>query len=167
MSSKKSNSSIDPILEKSFKVPSFKLQSLKGDVDHLSLKGSWHVLYFYPKDMTSGCTSQARDFQAELKSFGKGNVSVLGVSKDSLDRHEKFALKESLSFNLLSDPDGKLCEDFGVIKEKSMYGRKYIGIERSTFLIDPNLNVVACWRGVKVPGHVQAVLEIIRQIKKE
>lgn len=116
------------------------------------------VLYFYPKDMTSGCTVEACNFRDNLNRIQTADTVVLGVSKDSIKSHEKFREKEGLTFDLLSDPEGKVCELYNVWKEKSMYGRKYFGIERSTFLIGKDGKIKALWRNVKVPGHVDDVL---------
>jgi peroxiredoxin Q/BCP len=120
------------------------------------------VLYFYPKDMTSGCTTEAGEFRDLHGRFRRAGAIVLGVSRDSVASHEKFRAKESLPFALLSDPDEKLCRQFDVIREKSLYGRKYLGIERSTFLIDGEGVLRREWRKVKVAGHAQEVLDTIR-----
>ena len=123
------------------------------------------VLFFYPRDNTSGCTKEAKDFTENLKLFGRANVSVFGVSKDSIESHEKFIKKQELAISLLSDKDGTVCEDFGVWKEKSMYGKTYMGIERSTFIIDGKGLIVKEWRKVKVANHVNEVLQEIEKIK--
>ena len=117
------------------------------------------VIYFYPKDMTSGCTLESQQFRDLHAAFRRAKTRVVGVSRDSMASHEKFRKKESLPFELLSDEDERLCKLFDVIKEKSMYGRKYLGIERSTFLIDRDGVLRQEWRKVRVPGHAQAVLE--------
>lgn len=124
--------------------------------------GQWLVLYFYPKDSTPGCTTEGLDFNALLPKFKKLGATVLGVSRDSLKSHQNFCAKQSFKFDLISDKDEALCQAFGVIKEKSLYGRKYIGIERSTFLIDPKGVIAQSWRPVKVPGHAQAVLDALK-----
>lgn len=141
------------------KAPDFSLPALKGKVSLKELKGRKVVLYFYPKDDTSGCTKQACGFQDNLPKFKKAGVEVIGVSKDDLKSHEKFAKKYKLAFNLASDEDVKAAKAFGVWVEKSMYGRKYMGMDRATFLIDEKGNVTREWRKVKVPGHVDDVLE--------
>lgn len=128
------------------------------------LKGKKIVLYFYPKDDTPGCTQEAKDFRDNLDKFLKLNTLVIGVSKDSIVKHQKFVDKYDLPFMLLSDEHGKLCEYFGVWVEKSMFGKKYMGIERSTFIIDENSQLVADWRKVKVKGHVENVLKVLNQI---
>ena len=124
--------------------------------------GQWLVLYFYPKDSTPGCTTEGLDFNALLAKFKKLGASVLGVSRDSVKSHQNFCAKQGFKFDLISDKDEALCQAFGVIKEKSLYGRKYIGIERSTFLIDPKGVIAQSWRPVKVSGHAQAVLDALK-----
>jgi peroxiredoxin Q/BCP len=141
------------------KAPSFKLATEDGGSISLArLKGHPFVLYFYPKDDTSGCTKEAIEFSAALKKFEKLGVSILGVSKDSLVSHEKFRKKHKLKIALGSDPDVETAEAYGVWGEKTLYGRKYMGMERATFLIDAKGVVRQIWRKVKVPGHVEAVL---------
>ena len=145
------------------KVPAFKAATTAGDEFSLAdAKGKTLVLYFYPKDATSGCTVEAQEFRDHADKFRKAGAIILGVSRDSLKSHEKFREKESLPFHLLSDPEEKLCGLFDVIKEKSLYGRKYMGIERSTFLIDGSGVLRREWRKVKVAGHAQEVLEAVR-----
>ena len=134
-----------------------------GDTAKLSdFAGQWLVLYFYPKDSTPGCTTEGNDFNALLPKFRKLGATVLGVSRDSLKSHQNFCAKQGFRFDLVSDADEKLCNAFGVIKPKKLYGREFIGIERSTFLIDPTGRVVEAWRPVKVPGHAQAVLDALK-----
>lgn len=124
--------------------------------------GKWLVLYFYPKDSTPGCTTEGIDFNALLPKFRKLGADVLGVSRDSLKSHQNFCAKQGFRFELVSDADETLCNAFGVIKPKKLYGREYVGIERSTFLVDPTGRVVEAWRPVKVPGHAQAVLDTLK-----
>lgn len=124
--------------------------------------GKWLVLYFYPKDSTPGCTTEGNDFNALLPKFRKLGAEILGVSRDSLKSHRNFCTKQGFRFELVSDPDEKLCRAFDVIKPKKLYGREYVGIERSTFLVDPEGRLVEQWRGVKVPGHAQAVLDALK-----
>ena len=119
------------------------------------------VLYFYPRDNTPGCTSESIDFRDNFKSFQKKNTLIFGISKDSLSSHEKFKEKFNFPFELISDPEEKVCKAFDVIKEKSMYGKKYLGIERSTFLVDSKGKLKKEWRKVKVKGHVEEVLNSI------
>lgn len=142
----------------------FSLISDQGSTVTLSqFKGKKIVLYFYPKDLTSGCTTQACDFRNFLQEQPSNNIVVLGVSKDSPSTHVKFKEKHDLNFSLLSDVDGTVCEQYGVWKEKSMYGKKYFGIERSTFLIDENFKIQSVWRKVKVSGHVTQVMNLINR----
>jgi len=128
------------------------------------LKGQNVILYFYPKDDTSGCTKEACGFRDALPKFGKANAVVLGVSRDSVASHDKFKAKYKLPFALVSDEDGKICEAYGTWVEKSMYGRKYMGIERTTFLIDKAGKIRAAWRKVKIPGHVEEVLAAVKAL---
>jgi peroxiredoxin Q/BCP len=129
--------------------------------------GRWLVLYFYPKDNTPGCTTEGRDFAALLPKFRRAGADVLGVSRDSARSHQNFCTKQDFGFELVSDPDEALCRAFDVIREKQLYGRQYMGVDRSTFLIDPGSRVVREWRGVKVPGHAEAVLETLQSLRKE
>jgi len=147
------------------KVKAFKAATTAGgDFSLADAKGKSLVLYFYPKDMTSGCSVEARDFRDLHARFKRLGVIVLGVSRDSIKSHEKFRDKEALPFHLLSDPDEKLCKLFDVIREKSLYGRKYLGIERSTFLIDGQGVLRQEWRKVKVTAHAQEVLDAVRAL---
>ena len=130
-------------------------------IDLKSFRPNPIVLFFYPRDNTSGCTREAKDFTENLDIFERAKVSVFGVSKDSIESHDKFIKKQKLTISLLSDENGTVCEDFGVWKEKSMYGKTYMGIERSTFIIDGKGLVIKEWRKVKVPGHVNEVLQVI------
>ena len=129
--------------------------------------GRWLVLYFYPKDNTPGCTTEGRDFAALLPKFRKAGADVLGVSRDSAKSHQNFCNKQDFGFELVSDGDETLCQAFDVIREKQLYGRKYIGVDRSTFLLGPDAHVAREWRGVKVPGHAEAVLETLQSLRKE
>ena len=129
-------------------------------------RGQWLVLYFYPKDSTPGCTTEGLDFNTLLPRFKKLGATVLGVSRDSLKSHQNFCAKQGFKFDLVSDPDEAVCNAFGVIKPKKLYGREYVGIERSTFLIDPNGVIVQSWRPVKVAGHAQAVLDALQGFAK-
>ena len=122
------------------------------------------ILYFYPKDMTSGCTRESQDFRDLAPQFRKAGALIVGVSRDSVTSHDKFTAKEKLPFPLLSDSDEKLCKLFDVIKEKSLYGKKYLGIERSTFLLDGKGVLRHEWRKVKVPGHAEEVLEATQSL---
>jgi peroxiredoxin Q/BCP len=122
------------------------------------------VIYFYPKDMTSGCTRESQDFRDLYSAFRKAGADIVGVSRDSVKSHDKFIDKEKLPFPLLSDADEKLCKQFDVIQEKSLYGKKYLGIERSTFLLDATGILRREWRKVKVPGHAEEVLEAAKSL---
>ena len=144
------------------KAPAFRLASAGGEVSSAALKGKPYVLYFYPKDDTSGCTREAVEFSAAKKKFA--DVAVIGVSKDSVASHDKFRIKHKLSINLASDPELKAAMAYGVWVEKSLYGRKYMGMERATFLIDAAGKIRAVWRKVKVPGHVEAVLAAAKSL---
>lgn len=128
------------------------------------LRGSNVVLYFYPKDSTPGCTTEGRDFAALNASFRRQKTVILGVSRDSLASHEKFKEKQGFPFDLLSDPEEKLCRQFDVIQEKSLYGRKFMGVVRSTFLIDADGKLRREWRNVKVKGHAEEVLDAVKSI---
>lgn len=141
------------------KAPAFTTTDQDGKKISLKdFKGKTVVLYFYPKDLTSGCTAQACDFRDNLGAFKKKGAVVLGVSKDDEKMHTKFIAKHDLNFPLLADTDGTLCEAYGVWKEKSMYGRKYMGIERTTFVIGPDGKIQEIFAKVKVNGHVAEVL---------
>jgi len=128
-------------------------------------QGKWLVLYFYPKDSTPGCTQEGIDFRDQQAAFKRAGAVILGCSRDSQKSHQNFCSKYEFPFDLISDTDEAVCQAFGVIKEKNMYGRKVLGIERSTFLVDPNGRLVTAWRGVKVPGHVDAVLAELKRAK--
>ena len=146
------------------KVTDIKLASTDDQIIQLSdFRGKNIVLYFYPKDNTPGCTLEGQDFRDNKRKFSARNTVILGVSRDSVKSHENFKSKQSFSFDLLSDPDEILCKQFDVIKEKNMYGKKVIGIERSTFLIDENGVLVKEWRKVKVKGHVEEVLDELKR----
>jgi len=150
-------------LEVGTKAPDFSLPDQDGKrVSLKSFKGKQVVLYFYPKDDTSGCTKEACDFRDSLAPITKAGAVVVGVSKDGQAAHQKFIAKYGLPFTLLSDEDAAVCTAYGVYKEKSMYGRKYMGIERSTFVIDATGRIKALFRKVKVPGHVDDVLAAVK-----
>lgn len=145
--------------------PLFSLPSDEGASIELSeLKGKNVVLYFYPKDDTPGCTIEAQDFTKKIKEFEKLDCVVLGISKDSIASHCRFIEKYDLSFNLLADEKGEVCANYGTIKEKSMFGKKYMGIERSTFLIDKMGKIAQIWRSVSVNGHVEEVLAALGKL---
>ena len=127
-----------------------------------NLRGQKVVIYFYPKDSTPGCTTEGQDFRDLHSKFRRQKTVILGVSRDSLASHEKFKAKQEFPFDLLADEDEKLCRKFDVIKEKSLYGRKFMGIERSTFLIDEDGKLMHEWRKVRVKGHAQEVLDTVK-----
>ena len=128
------------------------------------LRGKNVVIYFYPKDSTPGCTTEGRDFSALHAKFRRQNTVVFGISRDSIASHEKFREKQGFAFDLISDPDEKLCKQFDVIQEKSLYGRKFMGVVRSTFLIDENGKLQREWRKVKVKGHAEEVLDAVKAL---
>jgi peroxiredoxin Q/BCP len=146
-------------------VPDVTLIGMDGAaVSPADFRGQKLVLYFYPKDDTSGCTREAQDFTALAGEFEKAGTWILGVSKDSPQSHAKFTGKYNLQVKLATDPDGKVCEAFGTWGEKSLYGRKYMGIDRATFLVDRDGTVARIWRKVKVPGHAEEVLAAAREL---
>ena len=145
--------------------PDFTLPRDGGETVTLSdLRGSAVVLFFYPRDDTSGCTTESIGFSEALQEFAEAGAKVFGISKDSVKSHDKFVAKHGLTTVMLSDENGTTCEDYGVWKEKKMYGKTFMGIERSTFLIDAEGRIAKAWRKVKVPGHVAEVLEAARAL---
>ena len=147
------------------KAPNFKGQTDGGGYCKLAdFKGKPLILYFYPKDDTPGCTTEAQGFRDAMTDFTKTGAAIVGVSKDTVKKHDRFKAKHDLNFTLISDEDGTLCEAYGVWVEKNMYGRKYMGIERSTFLIDGKGKVTEVWRKVRVKGHVDKVLEAVQAL---
>ncbi len=152
-------------LEPGDKAPAFRLPvDGGGNISSTNLKGNPYVLYFYPKDDTSGCTAEAIDFSKKINKFSELNVPVIGVSKDSLASHDRFKAKHKLKVTLGSDPETSVAEAYGVWVEKSMYGRKYMGMERATFLVDAKGVIREIWRKVKVSGHVEAVLAAAKSL---
>jgi peroxiredoxin Q/BCP len=145
------------------KCPKFEGKCTSNKIlSNTDLFGQNTVIYFYPKDSTPGCTTESQDFRDAYKLFKKLNVEIIGVSRDSIKSHENFKQKQNLPFEVLSDPDEKMCKSFDVIKMKSMYGKEYMGVDRSTFLIDENGKIIKEWRSVKVKGHVDEVLETVK-----
>ena len=145
------------------KAPALKVTSSDGSTVDLYAPGQPLVLYFYPKDDTSGCTLEAQNFTQLAPEFKKSGVKVVGVSRDPMKKHEKFISKYDLAVPLASDEDGRISDAFGTWVEKSMYGRKYMGMERATYLIGPDGKVLRAWRKVKVPGHAEEVLKAARE----
>ncbi len=153
-------------LEIGDKAPDFTLPTDgNGEITLSKLRGEKVVLYFYPKDDTPGCTTESCGFRDNLSNLNKAGVQVIGLSKCSVAKHDKFKAKYDLNFPLASDENGTTCEDYGTWGEKSMYGKKYMGIERSTFLIDENGKIQNIWRKVKVDGHVEDVIATIKNTK--
>jgi len=149
------------------RVKDLPLTLARGGAAKLSdFRGKWLVLYFYPKDATPGCTTEGLDFNALLPRLRKAGAEVLGVSRDSVKSHQNFCTKQGFAFDLVSDGDETVCRAFDVIKPKKLYGRDYVGIERSTFLLDPEGRVAEAWRGVKVPGHAEAVFAALQLHQK-
>ncbi|WP_299962109.1 peroxiredoxin [uncultured Roseobacter sp.] len=145
--------------------PDFTLPSTDGgDVTLSTLQGQPVVLFFYPRDNTPGCTKESVGFSESKAAFEAAGAKVFGISKDSMASHDKFVAKKELTVPLLSDEHGSACEDYGVWKEKSMYGKKFLGIERSTFLIAADGTIARIWPKVKVPGHVEEVLEAVQAL---
>lgn len=145
-------------------IPAFTSQSTQGEISTEALAGKAYVLYFYPRDNTPGCTTQAQNFRDLSAEFDALGVRIIGVSRDSMASHERFTEKQTLPFALISDPDETLCELFGVMKLKNMYGKQVRGIERSTFLVNADGILVQEWRGLRVPAHVEQVLEAARAL---
>jgi len=146
------------------KVPNFSAAATGGEFNLAALAGKTLVLYFYPKDNTPGCTTEAQQFSALNNDFANANAIIVGVSRDSLKSHDNFIAKQQIPYSLISDPDETVCELFGVMKLKNMYGKQVRGIERSTFVIDAQGKLVQEWRGVKVPGHADEVLAFVQSL---
>ena len=156
--------SAEPLLKAGQSAPAFSVPNESGEMVSLrSLKGNRLVLYFYPKDNTSGCTRESCDFRDSFSRIRKAGAMVFGISRDPVASHQKFKAKLELPFSLLADEEGKMCEAYGVWKEKSMYGRKYMGIERTTVLIDEKGKIIHVFPKVSVAGHVDEVLEILER----
>jgi len=147
------------------KCPNFQGECTSGlTLSNKDFVGKNLVIYFYPKDSTPGCTTEGNEFTDNYKIFKKLGTEILGVSRDSIKSHENFKSKQSFPFELLSDADEKMCNDFNVMKMKSMYGREYMGVDRSTFLINKKGNIIREWRSVKVKGHVDEVLTAVKEL---
>jgi len=152
------------MIDEGGRAPALKLQTSDGETVDLGSPGRPTVVYFYPKDDTSGCTREAKDFTALAPEFDRAGVKVVGVSRDPMKSHDRFIGKYGLAVPLASDEDGRISDAFGTWVQKSMYGRKYMGMERSTFLLGADGKVLRAWRKVKVPGHAQEVLEAARSL---
>lgn len=151
------------MLNSESKMPDFIAQSNKGQIDSSNYRGKYLVIYFYPKDNTPGCTLEANDFRDLYQTFKDKNCEILGVSRDSVQSHTKFECKYELPFPLIADTDSKVCDSFGVINTKSIFGKTALGIIRSTFLIDPNGMIIQEWRKVSVSNHAQEVLDALNK----
>lgn len=152
-------------LEAGDNAPEFCLSDMDGNEKCLSdLRGNYAVVYFYPKDMTSGCTREAHDFTEQLDRFNEVNVPVIGISPDSPERHRKFIEKNDLKITLLSDEDHKVLEKYQVWQKKKMYGKEFYGVVRTTFIIDPEGKIAKAWHKVKVPGHVNEVVSTLTEL---
>lgn len=145
-------------------IPALDAIATGGPVCFEKLRGKTLVLYFYPKDSTPGCTTESQDFRDRYDAFVEAGAVIFGISRDTLESHEKFKMDSELPFELISDSDEALCSAFGVMKTKNMYGKQVRGIDRSTFVVDRDGVLIREWRGVKVPGHVEEVLEYVRDL---
>lgn len=144
--------------------PDFQAPSTDGDISLKDFKGKTVILYFYPRDNTPGCTTQGQNFRDSYAEFEAAGAVILGISRDTLASHIKFKEKQAFPFPLIADPDETVCERYGVMKMKNMYGKQVRGVERSTFLIDAQGTLRREWRGLKVPGHVDAVLQAVKEL---
>lgn len=145
-------------------LPTFNVPSTHGDITNKTIQGSYTVLFFYPRNNTPGCTTESQDFRDHHDTFKNLNCRVIGVSRDTMGSHTKVTEKLDLPYPLIADPEETFCELFGVMKLKNMYGKQVRGIERSTFLVDPNGVLINEWRKVRVPGHVNEVLETVQNL---
>ena len=154
------------MLETGIKVPNFSLPDQNGQVHNINdYKGRWLIIYFYPKDLTPGCTTEACNFQEALPDFNSIDAVVFGISKDSIEKHKKFSNKYNLQFSLLSDEQSDVCEQFGVWQKKSMYGKEYMGIVRSTFIVNPDGKIVKIYPKVKVNEHHAEILNDLKELR--
>ena len=148
------------------RMPSFSLEAtIINTCRETNFLGHWTILFIYPKDNTSGCTRETKEFNERYSDFNSLGVKIFGLSKDTLASHTPFSRKLGLQFPLISDPEEKLCKSFDVIKEKSLYGRKYMGVDRSTFIIDESGKILHAWRNVKVKGHVEEVIDKLKEVQ--
>lgn len=148
------------------KAPIFKAESTNGEISLLDYMGKHLVLYFYPKDMTPGCTVQANEFTQLYDKFKEMDVEILGISRDGISSHHKFCEKEKITYPLISDIEGEICKMYGILKEKVNFGKKYIGIVRSTFIIGKDQNIDKIWLNVKASGHALKVLQAVKTLKE-
>jgi len=146
-------------------LPAYSEAAPEGTLKLSDLKGQWVILYFYPKDSTPGCTTESCGFRDALPDFSAADAAIIGVSRDSMKSHANFTAKQGLNFPLISDADEALCKAFDVMQLKKNYGREYMGVERSTFIINPEGDVAYAWRGVKVKGHVEEVLNTLKELQ--
>lgn len=146
-------------------LPTYSKETPEGSLKLSDLHGQWVILYFYPKDSTPGCTTESCGFRDALPDFSDADATILGVSRDSMKSHANFTEKQGLNFPLISDADEKLCKAFDVMQLKKNYGREYMGVERSTFIINPEGDVAYAWRGVKVKDHVEEVLAALKELQ--
>lgn len=146
-------------------IPTFKAESTHGEFDSSQLAGKLNVIYFYPRDNTPGCTTEAQEFRDQYQAFKDLSCEIYGISRDTMKSHDKFAEKQELPFALIADPDETVCNLFDVMKLKNMYGKQVRGIQRSTFIVDQSGKVLKEWRNVKVPGHVDEVLATIQELQ--
>jgi len=146
-------------------LPAYSAEAPEGTLKLSDYAGKWVILYFYPKDSTPGCTTESCDFRDALPDFSAADAAIIGVSRDSVKSHANFTAKQSLNFPLISDKDEALCKAFDVLQLKKNYGREYMGVERSTFIINPEGDVAYAWRGVKVKGHAEEVLATLKELR--
>lgn len=146
-------------------LPTYSKEAPEGSLKLSNLHGQWVILYFYPKDSTPGCTTESCEFRDAMPDFSGADAAIIGVSRDSMKSHANFTEKQGLNFPLISDADEKLCKAFDVMQLKKNYGKEYMGVERSTFIINPEGDVAYVWRGVKVKGHVEEVLATLKELQ--
>lgn len=147
-------------------IPEFTAESTHGEFSSSQIQGKPTIIYFYPRDNTPGCTTEAQDFRDQYAKFKELGCEIYGISRDTMKSHEKFSDKQELPFALIADPEEKICNLFDVMKQKNMYGKQVRGIERSTFLFDANAQLIQEWRKVKVPEHVNVVLQAVQELVK-
>jgi peroxiredoxin Q/BCP len=146
-------------------LPAYSVENPEGTINLSDLQGKWVILYFYPKDSTPGCTTESCEFRDTLPAFSAADAVIIGVSRDSMKSHANFTAKQSLNFPLISDKEEELCKAFDVIQIKKLYGKESLGVERSTFIINPEGDIAYAWRKVKVKGHVEEVLNTLKELQ--